>query len=97
MSLRLTPEAVADISGARVWYQRQRSGLGRELTAAVNQALAAVEERPLSFPSVEGEIRRALVRRFPYAIYYHVHDKNIIVLACVHSARDPDVWQRRVE
>jgi len=94
LRVRLTPEAVADVSAARAWYVRQRPGLGRELTTTVNQALNALQE---SFPLVNTGTRRVLLRRFPYAIYYHIDGEVIVVLACVHGARDPEVWQRRLD
>lgn len=45
---------------------------------------------------VENEVRRALLRRFPYGVFYEVHGSEIVLLACFHSARDPQEWQDRI-
>ena len=70
-ALLVWPEARADIREARERYEEQRVGLGREFLAAVRQILATVEEFPLRFPRVRGEVRRAPLHRFPYAVSLH--------------------------
>ena len=44
------------------------------------------------FPCVHGEVRRAVVSRFPYAVFYRVDPKRVVVLAVLHMARDPKLW-----
>ncbi len=45
---------------------------------------------PDAFPKVYGEIRRALVRRFPYAIYYQRLETDVLeIVACLHTSRQP--------
>jgi hypothetical protein len=39
-------------------------------------------------------MRRVLVRRFPYSVFYEIHDPDVVVLGCMHGARDPDEWQK---
>lgn len=43
---------------------------------------------------VEG-IRRALLRRFPYAVYFAVEESTVVVLTVLHAHRDPAAWQKR--
>jgi hypothetical protein len=38
-----------------------------------------------------------LTRRFPYAVFFSVEGAIVVILAVVHTARDPDMWQLRVE
>jgi plasmid stabilization system protein ParE len=97
LRVRLTSGAIADLASARAWYQQQRVGLGSELTIAVNQTLSRIQEFPEAFPRVDSRIRHALVRRFPYAIYFHTRGDTIIVIGVFHFARDPDVWRERAE
>ena len=51
---------------------------------------------PLKYSVLRSGVRRALARRFPYAIYFSVEDDVIVVLAVLHTARNPAEWQRRV-
>jgi hypothetical protein len=95
-ALLVWPEARADIQEARKWYEESRTELGTEFLAAVRQVLEAVEKSPLRFPRVKGDVRRAPLRRFPYAILYLPEDEKTIVLACFHARRDPKVWQARL-
>ena len=95
-ALLLWPEARADIQEARKGYEERRSGLGAEFLEAVRDILANVEQRPLHFPRVKNEVRRAPLRRFPYAIYFIPEAERTIVLACFHARRDPKVLQIRL-
>jgi len=44
------------------------------------------------FARVHGEVRRAVVSRFPYAVFYRVEPKRVVVLAVLHMAGDPKLW-----
>ena len=94
--LLLWPEARADIREARKQYEERRAGLGGEFLAAVRSALERVEKYPLQFARVRGEVRRARLQRFPYAIFYIPEKENTIVFACFHARRDPKTWQARL-
>ena len=50
---------------------------------------------PLMFPVVFKAVRRALLRRFPYALFFVIEDEVIFVIACFHGNRDPLQWQNR--
>ncbi len=63
--LLLSSEAEADLAEAAAWYEERRAGPGLEFTRAVGATLAMIEREPERFPLSRGEIRRALVRRFP--------------------------------
>ena len=93
--LVVAPEAEADMRAAFVWYEEQRPGLGEEFLLAVEAAFATVERSPESLPVVRGQLRRAIVRRFPYGVFSIAEDDAIHVLAVLHAKRDPEVWQRR--
>ena len=93
--LLLRPEAEADIRGAARWYDGERPGVGTEFTRAVRAALASVERQPQSYAVARAEVRRALVRRFPYAIYFVADSEATVVLACLHVRRDPQAWHSR--
>ena len=85
-----------DIAEARRWYDAKRAGLGREFRQAVRVVASLLKEHPDSFPRVHGEIRRALVTRFPYAIYYQRLDADALeVIACLHTRRRPEPWRDR--
>ena len=89
------PQADAEVREARRWYEERRSGLGAKFAAAVEEAVARITDNPLAFPCVRGETRRAILRRFPYGLYFRVLRDAVIVLAVVHGRRHPRRWQLR--
>jgi plasmid stabilization system protein ParE len=95
VQVRFRTEAAADVESAKEWYGLKREGLDDEFLAEVERVLALVAERPTAFPLVRPLVRRSLVRRFPYAVYYRVDEGFIDVIACLHTRRSPSTWRSR--
>jgi plasmid stabilization system protein ParE len=93
--LRFTPLAARDVASARDWYDAQRPGLGTEFEAALATTLDLIGQVPEAAPVVLKDVRRMLVARFPYALYYRPTEQAIEVRACLHTRRDPRRWRRR--
>jgi plasmid stabilization system protein ParE len=93
--LVLRPQAEAELLDARDWYEDQRPRLGEAFALEVDRVLARIVQAPLAYPRISGDTRRALVRRFPYAIYFHALPEEIVVLGVIHSRRHPRHWQSR--
>jgi plasmid stabilization system protein ParE len=95
MQLLVRPAAAADIDEAFLWYEDQHPGLGHEFLAAAQTVIDAIAKDPLRYPVIRRSTRRALLRRFPYSIYFRVYDETIVVVACMHGRRSPRRWQVR--
>lgn len=91
MELRFRPEARLDILEARKWYEDRGVGLGIEFVRAVDTMTSSIQRFPTGFPQVHGLVRKAVLRRFPYALLYTFDSEEgrITVLACFHHRRDP--------
>jgi plasmid stabilization system protein ParE len=72
------------------------AGLGSDLLAAVDTALASALNNPLQHPVVYRGARRVLLRRFPYQVLFLAEGDAIMVIAIFHGARDPRHWQDRL-
>ena len=96
LKINVRPAALDELERAWIWYEEQRLGLGDEFRACVDATLAAATRNPLAYPRVEGELHRALVRRFPYAVLFLVEPDRIEVIAVFHGARDPRERRRRM-
>jgi plasmid stabilization system protein ParE len=92
----LEPEAERDIADAYDWYEEQRLGLGERFLASVAESLEQIARAPKANPVVERNVRRMLLRTFPYSLLYRDSDEALIVVACFHGKRDPAVWRRRL-
>ena len=95
MKSRLTPEAELDLIEAIRWYDERDQKLGNNFLRRVYQCITSLERNPRLFPIVHRQMRRALVRRFPFQILYEIEIEEIIIYGIYHSARDPEVWKRR--
>jgi len=96
MIIRFTPGADAELAEARQWYAHQRADLDIEFMESIKDALSRIVRNPRLYPVVYRTLRRAVVRRFPFAIFYEVTSDEIQVIAVFHSRRDPDIWKSRV-
>jgi plasmid stabilization system protein ParE len=94
--LVIAPEAARDIDEAYGWYEGRRAGLGEDFLSCLDACAQAIRRRPEMHAAVYKEYRRALVRRFPYAVFYE-HVAGTVTVYCVfHTARDPQKWRQRL-
>ena len=98
MSLSVVFRRIAkrEFDDAISWYQDRREGLGREFSVAVEQQLGRIALSPNQFACVRGDVRRAVLQRFPYSIYFIVEDDRIVVLAIFHARRAPSQLEDRL-
>ena len=97
MALRLIirPEAELDIESSAMWYESQQPGLGGRFLEELNDGFVRVAEQPLRFPRIEKNVRRGLLDRFPYGVYFISEIDRVVVIAVLHLHRHPDTWRRR--
>jgi plasmid stabilization system protein ParE len=88
-------EAQTEFDEAIDWYE-QHAELGLEFLDCFADTLARIQTMPESCEMVFEDVRRAVVQRFPYSVFYQVELQQIVVLAVFHSKRDPKIWQARV-
>jgi len=88
-----SPDAEEHIRSAIRWYQNQDSDLPLRFSAELDTALARVAKNPYQFPIINNEIQRALMKRFPYAIYFIVHPEAVLIASVLHQRRF-NPWHR---
>ena len=93
--VRLRPEAELDLADAAFWYEAQQSDLGRQFLGEALAIFTALAESPQLHPVVHRKTRRALLRRFPFGVYYRIETTAIVVVAVMHGSRNPNRWKRR--
>jgi plasmid stabilization system protein ParE len=94
--LIIRPEAELDLEDAFAWYESQDPGLGSEFVRAIDACISTIGRNPLAYRLIYQQARRALVRRFPYCLFYIVEEDIIFVIGCFHSKRNPRDWQDRL-
>ena len=93
--LRIRDEAEADLEEAALWYESNRMRLGMEFLDAFERTAQAIAENPSRFPEVHLNIRRALLPRFPFGIFYLPTPSHIDIVAVFHASRNPSAWKAR--
>ena len=92
--LKFSSRALREVGEAKEWYELQSAGLGDEFIAAMELQLIRLEQAPLLYAEVIPNVRRALLPRFPYGLFYAVRDDLVQVLAVMHDARNPGHWSK---
>ena len=92
----LRDEAQAEFDAAFDWYDTKRAGLGPEFAAEVQKVFDRIATHPRMHQTMFADVRKAVVRRFPYGVLYRPHQDRVEVLAVFHTSRNPSVWQKRI-
>jgi plasmid stabilization system protein ParE len=91
----INQKAEEEVREAAHWYEQRSKGLGAAFLEIVEEAIAGIEENPLRFPLIHQDTRRALLKRFPYGVFFRLRSDRIRVLAVMHLSRSPDRWLGR--
>jgi len=95
--LRVRKIAKTEIVAAFEWYLDRSPAAAQDFLDAVGETMTIIQEAPLRHPVIRGRLRRVLLRRFPYAIYYKIFPSTISVVGVIHGHRHPATWLQRVE
>jgi toxin ParE1/3/4 len=96
MRLTYHPDAEAELIEAARFYERRVSTLGTDFLDAADISVAVIIDAPTRWSIIEENVRRYLMPRFPYAIYYRVLPDHVRILAFKHHSRHPDYWRYRL-
>ena len=95
MNFYFHPEAEEELNNAIDYYEEIEPGLGYDFALEVFSAIQRSVKFPKAWTVLEGEVRRCLVRRFPYGILYTEEESGIFVIAIMHLHRKPGYWRDR--
>lgn len=94
--LRFRPEVAQDVAAAHDWYAERSDTAAPRFMVRLESAFERIDRAPQEFPVVHRDVRRALLARFPYAIFFVIEPSAIVVLAVLHQAVHPGVWRERI-
>lgn len=77
-------------------YAECQKGLELRFIAAVERGIQQIVETPERWPVLEDDIRRCLTRVFPYAVLYSIETDYVLIIALMHSHREPGYWRKRI-
>lgn len=91
----LRDEARDELDEAFDYYEGQRTGLGVDFVTRVQEVFDRISANPRLHAVAHADIRKAVVTRFPYCVFYREDGTRVEVIAVFHSKRDPSIWQCR--
>jgi len=94
-TLRFLPEAVKELEEAVLWYRKQTPFLGNQFTTAFESTIERMIQFQDAFPLYRKSVRRALIPKFPYGIFYVQGINSIQILAVFHLKQDPHKLNKR--
>ena len=96
MRLIYHPDAESELIEAARFYEQQFPSLGAQFLDAAELAAGTILEAPHRWKIIEAGVRRYLMPRFPFAVYYTICPDHLRILAFKHHSRDPDFWRYRL-
>lgn len=93
--IRFSSDARKEFEEAARWYETQRRGLGSQFILALEAKLDTIRKSPEIFPIAHHEYRRAILKRFPFAIFFELVNSDIHILAVYHTSREPNIFADR--
>ena len=95
-NLDFLPGVEDEIIDASQWYENKKEGLGLDFLLSVEAALFSIKRQPLSFQKVFRTVRRAVIKRFPYGIFFVIEEDTITVIAVTSFHPHPAIWQKKL-
>ena len=95
MNFSFHPEAEEEFRKATDYYAEIEPGLGYDFALEIYSTIKRSVEFPKAWAVLEGDVRRSLVRRFPYGILYSEERDGIFIVAVMNLHREPEYWQHR--
>lgn len=94
--LDFLPGVEDEIIDASQWYENKKEGLGLDFLLSVEAALFSIKRQPLTFQKVFSNVRRSVIKRFPYGVFFVIEKKTITVIAVSSFHRHPAIWQKKL-
>lgn len=94
-SIELSDEAEVDFDKSYEFYFEDSPKVADTFFKQINLGFENIKQTPISFPVTHKDVRKYVVKKFPFAIYYRIVDKTIKIIAIFHTSRHPEIWNER--
>ena len=92
MKVIFSKYAKLELEDAVHFYELEYQGLGRRFKEEVKKAIKRIAKYPEAWSVERGDVRGALLHKFPYKLLYSIEADHIFVIAVAHQHRKPDYW-----
>ena len=92
MKILFSKFAKNELDDAVSFYETELAGLGLRFKEEIRSSISRIKEHPEAWSIEKGDVRKALLHRFPYKILYSLEKDHIVILAIAHQHRKPNYW-----
>jgi toxin ParE1/3/4 len=89
------PDALAEYAEAVKYYANQNSNIAQAFINSIEDAVYRIRESATHYPEIDEDVRRCMVRKFPYAVLYTIEQDYLLIIAVMHCSREPNYWKDR--
>ena len=89
MTLKISQLAFLEIEDAKEFYNLQKPTLGDTFKNDVKKTIENIKNFPNLYPNITNDLKRTVLHRFPYSIFYAITDNTILILSVAHQHRKP--------
>jgi len=93
--IELSNEAEDDFDNSYEYYANVSEKVADNFYRQVDNSLTNISENPLRYPEVYQSIRKHVMGKFPFVIYYQIGESTVKIIAIFHTARNPQIWKER--
>jgi len=97
MNIRYLKYAKLEFHDSIKYYETQQKGLGKRFDSSIQKSINTILEFPNAFHKIDDNIRKYVVDKFPYNIYYLIEEDTIVILSIASQRKDPLYWIDRVK
>ena len=97
MQLEILEHAKLEIDDGHDFYNLQQTHLGETFKLDVKNCIDRIIKLPTLYPLSVDNIRRSLLHRFPYSVFYAIEENKIIIISVAHQSRRPFYWVEKKE
>ena len=95
--MKFRAKAIWEVDEIYVNYEKARPGLGLKFLGRLEETFARIADNPTIYAVVYKNARRAIVRRFPFSVYFRVRDSGVMIEAIIHNKRHSRTWKSRLD
>jgi plasmid stabilization system protein ParE len=89
------PDALEEYLGAVSYYADTSSRLAESFIKFFESGIEEIGAYPEAWQIIQEDVRRYLIKRFPFGIYYCIEGDRLMIYAVMHMSRDPKYWKDR--
>lgn len=93
--VRFTQFAAAELEDAKEYYNLKQSGLGDRFKQDAKEVVGRISHSPKLYPIIKDDIRKSVLHRFPYTVFYACFADEILILSVASHYREPFYWALR--